>query len=139
MEKSTFLYMDPKVSHDFAQCATCWKFTGKTCLEFSSNDIIKPTGSCGLYSVGTPQPDHIGREHGSTTPEIAGYVDRKVRCEHCKFFEEEDKDCLLFIMLNIKEYKVNPDGCCNAQESSDKKDNKSMVKKLKRKETPFKD
>lgn len=120
--------MDPKVEHDFAQCSTCWKFTGKTCLEFSSKDLIKPTGSCGLYSVGKPQSDNVGKEKAGTTPEIAGYVDRKVRCEHCEFFEEDDNDCLLFRTLNIKNCKVNPDGCCNAQEPKDKE---STTKKLK--------
>lgn len=121
--------MDPKVEHEFAQCATCWKFTGKTCLEFSSKDIVKPTGSCGLYCVGKPQSHNIGKENAGTTPEIAGYVDRKVRCEHCEFFEEGDNDCLLFRTLNIKNYKVDPDGCCNAQQPKD--DEESSVKKLK--------
>lgn len=130
MDRSTFIYLDPKTKHDFAQCSQCWKFTGKTCIEFSSKDIVKGTGSCNLYSVGEPQPDHLGKEHNSITPKEAGYVDRKVRCEHCEFFEKSDNDCLLFRMLNIKEYKVNPDGCCNANTPiDDKKESKQEILK----------
>lgn len=130
MERSDFIYMDPKVPHNAAQCGTCWKFTGKTCLEFTGKDPIKAIGSCGLYSTGDPQPDHLGKEHGGTTPALAGYVERKVRCEHCEYFEEADNDCLLFRMLNIKNYKVDPDGCCNAQTQKD--DEKPKTSTLKR-------
>lgn len=133
MDRSTFIYLDPKTPHDFAQCSTCWKFTGKTCLEFSSKDVVKPTGSCNLYSTGDPQPDHLGKEHNSITPKEAGYVDRKVRCEHCEYFEKGDNDCLFFRSLNI-DYKVNPDGCCNAQTPIDKpqESKKQVLKKYTR-------
>lgn len=113
--KSTFLYMEPKGDkHKFAQCGSCWKFTGKSCLEFSPNDRVDAEDSCGLYNFGEPQPDHVGKEHGGTTPKAAGFVNSEVRCENCEYFEEGDNDCLLFRMLNIKDYKVDKHGCCNA-------------------------
>ncbi len=52
--------------------------------------------------------------------ELLQYVNRKVRCEHCEYFDEDDSECLLFRMLNI-DPKVNKDGCCNAQTPEDDK------------------
>jgi len=125
--------MDPKVPHNASQCATCWKFTGSSCLEFTSKDHIVAEGSCGLYSTGTPNPENKGQEHGGSTPKEAGYVIRKVRCEHCEYFEDGDNDCLLFRTLNIPNYKVDPDGCCNANEAKDEeKEKPNKAQTLKR-------
>lgn len=113
--RSTFLYMNPKGDeHKFAQCGTCWKFTGKSCLEFGPDDKVGEDDSCGLYCFGEPQPDHVGKEKSGTTPEEAGFVDGEVRCENCEYFEKGDNDCLLFRMLGMKDYKVHKHGCCNA-------------------------
>jgi len=129
MDRATFIYLNPKVPHNASQCVTCRKFTGSSCMEFSSKDKIVAEGSCGLYTPGQSDPTNKGKESGSITPQEAGYVVRKVRCEHCEFFEEDDNNCLLFRTLNITPYKVDPDGCCNANQEKDSEKTNSVSEK----------
>lgn len=124
MTRETFLYMPPKVPKEANQCSSCWKFTGKTCLEFSHKDVVKGSGSCNLYNAGKPHIELAGKETGGTTPYEAGYVEQKVTCGNCEFFESEDNDCLLFRTLNIYPYKVDKNGCCNAFMQEEKSENK---------------
>lgn len=121
--KSTFLYMEPKGDgKEFAQCGTCWKFTGKSCLEFSPDEEVGADDSCGLYNQGKPAKDMMGKESGGTDKKTAGFVDGVVRCENCEYFEKGDKDCLLFRILGMIDYKVKPKACCNAFSAKGKGD-----------------
>ena len=135
MDRSTFLYLEPKVkTHNFAQCETCSMYLSKhnICSLHGKDVKIKPTMSCGLYVPNGPAPESE-MEHVSlkVTPKESGLVDAKVRCEHCEYYEMKDNDCLLFKMLNIKEYKVVDDGCCNAWTKGDegKKETKQEILK----------
>lgn len=122
MERSTFVYLDPKVPHNMAQCATCKMFLAKhgICSLLGKNVTIKPTMSCNMWSCcGPAEESEMEHVSASFTPSEVGLVDHKVRCEHCEYFEDGDNDCLLFRTLGIKNYKVNPHGCCNAHEPKD--------------------
>ena len=135
MDRATFLYLQPKKkTHNFAQCATCKMFLQKEhlCSLHGKNVRIDATMSCGLYVPGGPAEDsEIEHVQANVTPKESGLVDRKVRCEHCEYYEAGDNDCLLFRMLNISDYKVDPDGCCNAQEPKDeeKKDKRATLQR----------
>lgn len=118
MDKSVFLYLEYKkdsygTKEQFAQCASCHMFSGSTCLLMSKTQKITPTMTCGFYSNGKPQTDKVGQESNSVTPQEAGLLDAKVRCENCHFFQDSDNDCQLFKVLNI-DHKVEPIACCNA-------------------------
>jgi len=120
VERDTFLYLDPSGEEldNFAQCGTC---------RFASEDgdcailgiPIDDDDSCGFYVPGAYDGAEVRK---SVTPEDAGFVDRQVRCEHCKFFDPIESDCELFELLNAKhptvfdlDAKVKAHGCCNAQ------------------------
>lgn len=116
-----FLYMEPRSSStkDFAQCGTCQLFMpGKErCGIFGKDDVVKAEASCGLYLQGQPRDDQPVQ--AIVTPEEAGYVEAKVRCENCGWFK--DGKCGLFAMLDESfpdtfdlKSKVSPTGCCNA-------------------------
>jgi hypothetical protein len=119
LDRSVFLYMSPKKDvENFAQCSTCVNFLPKKqkCAYFG-NKKIKSTGSCGLYVYGVP--DDTQDIFSSITPEDAGYVDRKVRCENCFF--ANNGICRLFRSLNQKypntfnlDINIEKKGCCNA-------------------------
>lgn len=127
IDRSAFLYMEPKGEvENFAQCASCWKFTGQTCLEFSKDNKVVPGGTCGLYCNGTPREDLAGSESGGTTPEVADYVERPVRCENCVSFDSEKSVCMRFKDLSESkpefydlDFKVKAKACCNANVSKD--------------------
>ena len=116
---STFLYMDPKDPEDnFAQCSTCAHFLPESerCTLFGKNDKVIANASCNLYAHGTPKEDQ--EILNSMSPDVAGYLTGKVRCENCSWFNK-DSTCGLFQELNkLKDIfdldtKVNPKGCCN--------------------------
>lgn len=119
LNRTTFLYMDPKDPEDeFAQCSTCYHFLpdSKRCLLFGENDEVIANASCNLYVHGTPEDD---RELlNSITPDAAGYLKGQVRCENCSWFNK-DSTCGLYQELNkLKDIfdldtKVDPKGCCN--------------------------
>ena len=144
MERSNFLYLEPKGDKPGFNCNSCKMFLAKQgiCSLHGKDVKIKPTMSCGLWSCCGPAPESE-MEHVSKafTPEESGLVDAEVTCKNCEFFEKEDNDCLLFKTLNI-DHKVLPDACCNAWTGDDKESKKEEPKKfIKRKTSPelFKD
>src|SRR5882724_8189668 len=94
--RATFLYMDPtgpdKAQNDKAQnaqCKTCRWFIDdkKRCVQHRKSDEIAAGDSCCLYVEG---PNATGAEpEGLTNPEISGLVSRQVRCQNCRFFDDE--------------------------------------------------
>jgi hypothetical protein len=122
IDRAAFLYMEPKQGQSpkkYAQCGACWKFTGQSCLEFSTSDKIEAGGTCGLYSYGTPRADMAGQESGGTTPKDAGYIVREVRCENCVSLNGTTCQRFKDLSESKPEYykldaSVNPKGCCNA-------------------------
>jgi broad specificity phosphatase PhoE len=106
----------------YAQCRSCKMFIqSKGICSLQGMDVkIKPTMSCGLYSYGQADESEMDHVSSATTPTDSGLVDRKVRCENCMFFDEDESDCELFESLNqgqvfsLKE-TVDKHGCCNAQ------------------------
>ncbi|MDE2103513.1 MAG: hypothetical protein KGL39_40105, partial [Patescibacteria group bacterium] len=107
---------------DFAQCASCRMWTGRTCLNFGPKDRVRALGSCDNYVFGDPRPEMRGQESEGTTPEQAGYVERPVRCQNCLYAEDEARKCGLYDRLNSAlpelynlDVKVGPHACCNNQ------------------------
>ena len=119
LDRSVFLYMDPKSPKDeFAQCSTCVHFLPESqrCTLFGKDDKVVANASCNLYAHGTPKEDQEILE--SMSPKDAGYLTGQVRCENCSWFNS-DSTCGLFQELNkLKDIfnlntKVDPKGCCN--------------------------
>jgi hypothetical protein len=124
IDRSAFLYLDPDPNiKDFAQCGSCFMFMpGKQrCSIFGKNDKVIANASCGLYVYGKPYDDQLIRD--AVTPKEAGYVEHKVRCENCSWFNKPNK-CGLFESLNDKmsdvfklDEKVEARACCNGWQS----------------------
>ena len=120
IHRDAFLYLPPKGNKEqFAQCGTCLMFTGTGCTILGKTKVTKDM-SCGLYVHGKPSPKLAGKERPVYTPQEAGLVNRAVRCENCRSFQ--DGICMLFKTLNESnpeifqlEEKVDAYGCCNAQ------------------------
>ena len=118
--REAFVYLDPKGDKkEFAQCSTCHHFTGTGCTLLGKT-AVAATMSCNFYLPGDTSPDKEGKEKERLTPKQVGLVDRKVRCENCRSFE--NGTCLLYQALNQShrnifnlDEKVDPQGCCNAQ------------------------
>jgi hypothetical protein len=120
IKRDAFLYLDSEESN-FAQCETCWLFVAgkQRCAILGPDFKVDADDSCnfylrGKYTQGIPVAARV-------TPEEAGFVDRKVRCENCRFGGE---DCQLYVTLNQKmpdvfdlETKIKPTACCNANTS----------------------
>lgn len=120
LTRSVFLYMEPKKGDDkrnFASCGSCCMFLAKhnICSLHGKDVKVDADDSCGLYSRGGPAPEtEMEHVHKATTPEESGLTEGPVQCKNCHYYDKADKDCLLFRLVGIKEYKVNPDACCNA-------------------------
>src|SRR5689334_9403073 len=85
--RDAFLYLEPKEPKDqFAQCGTCRMFTGKSCSILGKTKVTKDM-SCGLYVHGPISPSLAGKEVASYTAKEAGLVNRAVRCENCRSFD----------------------------------------------------
>lgn len=122
--RDAFLYLDPRFApkNKFAQCSTCrdWVSGDRRCAIHGPKITVAGTASCGLYVWGVPKP--AGTETRTlVTPEESGLVDRDVRCENCRWFE--DDQCGFFGMLNEElgdffdlDVRVDAHGCCNAQQ-----------------------
>lgn len=118
--RDAFLYLSPKEPKEqFAQCGTCMMFTGTGCTILGKTKVTKDM-SCGLYVHGKPSPKLAGKEKSVVTPKEAGLVNRAVRCENCRAFD--NGVCMLFKTLNESnpdlfqlDEKVDDYGCCNAQ------------------------
>lgn len=122
IKRDAFLYLDG--SHgSFAQCGTC--VTGKaTCKIMDNVRVSAEYGSCGFYIEGRAV---LTLAIAKLTKEQTGYVERRVRCENCKYFRHragrtDVGKCHLYWMLNTSrphEFDLDEDvkrlGCCNAQ------------------------
>ena len=119
IKRDAFLYLSPKGDkNNFAQCSTCSQFNPETerCGLFGKDDKVIAAASCGLYIHGAP--DLTLDPMGIVSPEEAGYVKGNVRCENCKWFE--NNRCDLFAKLNKElpnifdlDEEVEAKACCN--------------------------
>lgn len=126
VDRSAFVFMRGRKPYPtFAQCITCAKFIGgnRRCEEFGPDNEVKPQGSCCVYTFGPGQGE--GKTPQSRiTPTEAGYVEREVRCMHCRFFDPNDEPqthCDFFTQLNLMlpnvfdlDRYVTEHDCCNA-------------------------
>jgi len=123
IKRDAFLYMSGK-DKEFAQCGTCWQFNAEKerCAILGPDFKVDDDDSCCLYVQGTPVKNQpiVAR----ITPKAAGFVERPVRCENCRYSKKSDggSECLLFKMLNEKfpdcfdlEISISSKSCCNAQ------------------------
>ena len=119
VKRDAFLYLDP-IGDDFAQCATCALFrpSRESCATVAGHIIAG--GSCGLYANGTP--DDAQPQRSTVSRAAAGYVERQVRCENCRFFDADGSLCGLYVDLDEMAPaifdlapRVDAQGCCNAQ------------------------
>lgn len=120
IDRSAFLYMAPKGAvPDFAQCSSCYAFTGARCALLGVPVAAKM--SCGLYvqnGVGDQARGaglHVERR---SSPQEAGLVLENVRCENCCYGGPE---CELYKALNkahpgnfALKTEIEPKACCNA-------------------------
>jgi hypothetical protein len=113
-----FLYLDGD-KDDYAQCSSCFLYVNskKRCAILGNDFEVAPEDTCAMYIPGDPVENQPIVKRVS--PEEAGYVARKVRCENCFYGGDE---CKLFVMLNKKmpevfdlDPKIVSKGCCNAQ------------------------
>ena len=127
--RDAFLYMEPPedapdaVKDQFAQCGTCRAFQpGRSrCAKFRDDREVVAGGSCGRYDFGTPT-DLLGVFAADTTSQEAGYVVRQVRCENCRYGDQDATRCSWFAEQNAKfpdqvycDPVIKPKACCNAQ------------------------
>jgi hypothetical protein len=79
--RSAFLYLEGD-DRMFAQCGTC-VFGKSRCAIMGNAKVSAARGSCNFYINGPPTS---ARDLANLTAEQAGYVERLVRCEHCRFY-----------------------------------------------------
>lgn len=105
------------------KCSNCWKFiSGKErCAEMTYGDVVKPFGSCNLFSEGTPDSTLI--PHGAYTKLTAGYEEFPdgYSCKRCEYYAEVFQRCE---KVNEKSPgpdpgKIHADACCNNWEHDD--------------------
>lgn len=119
IKRDAFIYLS-STSKEFAQCGMCWLFNAEKerCAILGPTFKVDDDDSCCLFVKGEPVKNQpiIAR----ITPKNAGFVKRRVRCENCKF--GDDNKCKLYKMLNEKfpdvfdlDEKIEPRACCNAQ------------------------
>src|SRR5262245_34472356 len=121
INRDAFLYLDPvRPLGSFAQCNTCrdWVTGDRRCYIHGRKVTVPGTASCGFYVHGPVRPAGTS-VYAWVTPEESGLVNREVRCENCKYLEEENV-CGLFRKLNTWHHEmfeleetVDKHGCCN--------------------------
>jgi hypothetical protein len=115
--------MKPRHGGD-SQCGTCFLWIrSQKCYIHRPSDKITKEMACVYYLQGPPMSP-AAKPASIVTPEESGLVDRQVRCENCKWYD--DHHCKFFEELNnlhgglAGEFKldtrVDPRGCCTAQE-----------------------
>jgi hypothetical protein len=118
IKRDAFLYLKGS-GKDFAQCGTCWLFNPEKerCAILGPEFEVDDDDACNFYLKGEPQKDL--KLVARVTPKNAGFVDRKVRCENCRFYD--NNECKLYVRLNKElpdifdlETKIDPRSCCNA-------------------------
>lgn len=125
IDRSAFVFMRARKPYKtFAQCKTCAFFNPaiERCENFGPDNVVKARGSCGVYAFGPENTTALPQSR--ITPTEAGYVERPVRCEDCKFFDPNDEPqphCDLYTQLNLMQpgvwnldRYVNGYDCCNA-------------------------
>jgi len=125
VDRSAFLYMEPKNEEnrqEFAQCSTCmmWLYDVNKCSIHGENVEVTGDMSCSLYVEGKPMTAEEHPPMPLVTPEESGLVSHPVRCENCTHFDGI-RICNLYVALNRKvsdlfdlDTNVDPNGCCNA-------------------------
>ncbi len=129
IERDAFIYLEPKSRDDrewFAQCKSCRMFVPQMsrCIIHGSKVKVGEGDSCGFWvdwptPDGSPNPqvvsDHAAELRkdipGSVTPKESGFVDDRVQCHRCDFFEEGT--CYLYRSLGLDD-QVKHNACCNA-------------------------
>src|SRR5258706_18961 len=110
---------DNEEDKEFAQCGTCWLFNAEKerCAILGSDFKVDDDDSCNFFLKGEIPKDL--KLVARVTPKNAGFVERRVRCENCKY--GGDNECKLYKMLNEKfpdifdlDEKIEPRACCNA-------------------------
>lgn len=124
VDRSAFLYLPKgRAGQENGQCASCWLWAADMdrCLIHGPKVDIDEDDSCGLYVPGKPRTGQVPLL-SLVTPEQSGLVDRKVRCEHCRYERREATQCGLYAKLNDEfpdifdlDEEIDPQGCCNAQ------------------------
>jgi len=116
IKRDAFLYLDGDDSR-FAQCGAC-VFGYTHCRLMDNHAVSAEFGSCGYYIEGKSV---LHLAVAKLTARQVGYVERRVRCENCRFYSSTGK-CQLFKHLNdvlpqffSLDEKVERHGCCNAQ------------------------
>lgn len=118
ISKSDFLYMEPTKEDNpktFATCAGCAMFLDKhnICSLHGKDVKILPFYSCGLFVRGKAPESEMEHVSAKVTPEESGLIYEVPQCERCHYYDK-DGDCNLFRLLNIEDYKVEKNACCNA-------------------------
>lgn len=118
--RASFMYMEAASADardDFAQCVECRDFVKRKnrCAILGPKKEVLAQDSCGAFIEGKYAGQPI---RALVTDEDVGFVNRKVRCEHCAY---GGKACKLYQMLNEAlpdvfdlDTKIKPKGCCNA-------------------------
>lgn len=124
IERSAFLYLPAgKAGKENGQCSAChfWAEDMDRCVIHGPRIVIDGDDSCGFFLCGEPR---TGRPplYDLVTPEQSGLVDRKVRCENCRYETQKATVCGLYVKLNDEfpdifdlDERIEPQGCCNAQ------------------------
>ncbi len=118
IERDAFLYLDGR-NAKFAQCGSCIFGHDANCAIMGDRKVDPKIGSCGFYIHGLGM---FKQDIADLDPEQTGYVERAVRCENCRYLDDDDGHCSLFRMLNegfpevfSLDTDVEQHGCCNAQ------------------------
>jgi len=142
--REAFIYLAPKKRDDvdmFAQCGSCRMFVpfvehfkGSRCIIHGSKKVVDEDDSCGFY-VDWPTPDgkpnaQVVSDHakelakniqGSVTPAESGFVDDRVQCHRCEWFDARKTKCRLYDELTETlpemfdcDPAVEKNACCNA-------------------------
>ena len=123
IKRDAFIYLSGK-DKEFAQCGTCWLFNAEKerCAILGPDFKVDDDDSCCLYVKGDYPKDL--KLVVRITPKNAGFVERRVWCESCRYIQYNDNgaECKLYKMLNEKfpdvfdlETSITPRSCCNAQ------------------------
>lgn len=98
-DRAVFLYSEPKGEvENYAQCATCFLWTGPACLIHGKEVQVTGDMTCCYYVQGNPQKEMQGKEFISVTPKESALQKRAVRCENCQYFSKGA--CGWFKMVN---------------------------------------
>lgn len=102
-------------------CSECAYGSGGHCSQFlTSDDVIKPYGSCNLWDWDKGGYLKINGPH-SRTKEATGYMENKAgfSCARCEEFLADTKACKKVESEGVPANgKIEPTGCCSRWEKS---------------------